>query len=304
MTLRGVDVSEYQPFYKPAAADDFVIVKATLGTYFRNPFHAAQVQRARAARAVVGHYHFLKAGNVGQQVARFLGTSEIRDGDVLVCDWESSASSAEKDAFIQEVKRRRPRNRVLLYCNLNFWTTRDRGGYAGDGLWLAAYRSSKPGVKAKLLFWQYSTSNNTLDRDYGFFESKQALIDWAAVDPVVHPPSVKPNVTESAPTPAAGKPRISLKAVVAGFRAAGSGDPVPEVKAVQKKLRVSADGYAGPKTRRAMALYQVRISADPKPTPWPDNGWDAGDGTTDGKGDADGIPGRESLSRMGFEVFP
>jgi hypothetical protein len=112
-----------------------------------------------------------------------------------------------------------------------------------------------------------------------------------------------PAVAEPVPVkPTPARVTVDLTAVQAGFRAGGAGEPSEAVKAVQKALGVTADGYAGEKTRRAMALFQVRISDDPKPAPWPDKGWDSGDGKTDSQGDADGIPGRQSLTALGFTV--
>lgn len=49
MAVKGIDVSAYQSADFPTSGLAFVIVKATEGTGYVNPRHAAQVTRARAA---------------------------------------------------------------------------------------------------------------------------------------------------------------------------------------------------------------------------------------------------------------
>lgn len=90
--------------------------------------------------------------------------------------------------------------------------------------------------------------------------------------------------------------KISLSVVQVAFNA-GPGTATHEVKLVQTALGFTGDdvdGRPGPATREKMARYQVQIADDPKPTPWPLPGYHP---------DADGIPGRQSLTALGFEVI-
>ncbi|WP_320776992.1 glycoside hydrolase family 25 protein [Streptomyces sp. CRN 30] len=181
--LRGIDVSSYQSHSYGTDGLHFVFVKATEGRSYVNPKLTAQTKTARDADCVVGFYHFLWPGNIDAQAAYFVSKAPERAGDVLACDWETTssgtrASNAEKDRFIREVKRLRPGNKCVLYCNRDFWLNVDTTSYAGDGLWIADYvGAGKPRVQAKWLFHQYT--DDPVDKNVGQFSSEAALRQWA-----------------------------------------------------------------------------------------------------------------------------
>lgn len=183
MTVKGVDVSAYQPTYD-ANGLDFVFVKATEGHTWTSPVQAKQAATARDAGVVVGFYHFLWPGDIASQAAHFVERCAGVPGDVLACDWETTsdgtaASCAEKDAFLAEVRRLRPKNRVVLYCNTDFWLHRDTSSDCGDGLWIAdVTEAGHPRVKHAWRFHQYSSAGG-LDRDVADFPSHAALRTWA-----------------------------------------------------------------------------------------------------------------------------
>jgi GH25 family lysozyme M1 (1,4-beta-N-acetylmuramidase) len=184
--LRGVDVSAYQSSSYSTEGLSFVFVKATEGRTYVNPRLAAQTKRARDAGLAVGFYHFLWPGNLTAQAEHFLAKAPDRPGDILAVDWETTgegthASNAEKDRFIRKVKELRPRNRVVLYCNRNYWLNVDDTSYAGDGLWIADYvTAGKPRIKAKWRFHQYT--DEPLDTNVANFASRAALRAWVTVD--------------------------------------------------------------------------------------------------------------------------
>ncbi|MER6611145.1 GH25 family lysozyme [Streptomyces sp. NPDC000927] len=180
--LHGVDVSAYQSSFDPDGLD-FVLIKATEGRSYVNPWLSSQVGRARDAECVVGFYHFLWPGNIEAQAEYFLSKVPEKAGDLLAVDWEengegSRPGNAEKDRFIREVKRLRPHHKVLLYCNRTFWLHHDTTSYAGDGLWIADYATAgKPRIKASWRIHQYT--DQPLDKDVAAFSSRAALRDWA-----------------------------------------------------------------------------------------------------------------------------
>lgn len=180
MTVRGIDVSSYQPTTY-STKFDFVFVKATEGTSYTNPKMRAQAQRARAAGLVVGFYHFLRPGDMKAQAAYFVEQAASVEGDPLWADWEDPrVSCADKDQFIAEVKKLRGEtHRVGLYCNVDYWRRRDTTGNAGDALWIAHYGVSagQPGVQAKWLFHQYT--DRPIDTNIGQFADRAALRAWA-----------------------------------------------------------------------------------------------------------------------------
>lgn len=201
MTIKGIDVSAYQPTYSPAGSD-FVFVKATEGRSYINPRQAEQVATARKAGVVAGLYHFLWPGNIAAQAAYFVEKCASLKGDVLAVDWETTsdgtrATCAEKDQFLREVKRLRTDHRVILYCNRDFWLNHDTTAYAGDGLWIADYvTASKPRIQADWLFHQYTST--PLDKNVGRFADRAALRAWAAGNT-----TTKPSVTKYEPFPGA-----------------------------------------------------------------------------------------------------
>ncbi|MEU6389024.1 glycoside hydrolase family 25 protein [Streptomyces sp. NPDC046939] len=182
--IRGIDVSSHQSSFSTDGVS-FVFIKATEGRSYVNPRLAAHTKRARDAGCVVGFYHFLWPGNLAAQAAYFVSKAPEKAGDILAVDWETTgngthASNAEKDTFIREVKRLRPHNRVVLYCNRNFWLNIDTTSYAGDGLWIADYVSAgKPRIQAKWRFHQYDDS--PLDKNVADFASRTALREWATL---------------------------------------------------------------------------------------------------------------------------
>ncbi|OON79625.1 GH25 family lysozyme [Streptomyces tsukubensis] len=180
--LHGIDVSAYQASFDTDGID-FVFIKATEGRSYVSPKIAEQVKLARDAKCVVGFYHFLWPGNIDAQAEYFVKKTPEKAGDLLAVDWETTgegtrASGAEKDKFIREVKKLRPDNRVLLYCNRSFWRTYDSTSYAGDGLWIADYvKAGEPRIEADWRIHQYKDS--PLDTNVADFKDAAALRKWA-----------------------------------------------------------------------------------------------------------------------------
>lgn len=181
--LRGIDVSGYQSSTYSTEGVSFVFVKATEGRTYVNPKLSAQTKRARDAGCVVGFYHFLWPGNLTAQAEYFVSKAPEKAGDILAVDWETTgdgthATNAEKDRFIRKVKELRPNNRVVLYCNRNYWLNVDTTSYAGDGLWIADYvTAGKPRIQAKWRFHQYT--DDPLDKNVAQFDALADLREWA-----------------------------------------------------------------------------------------------------------------------------
>ena len=178
MTINGVDVSSYQPDYKPGSGVAFVGVKATEGTSYVNPYHDAQVARARAKDCGIIHYHWLHHGSIKKQAKYFVQHAKIQAGDILAIDWEQAGVTvADKNAMIEAVKKLAHGYKVILYCSASWWNGSDKK--CGDGLWVAHYGVSKPGIKEKWLIHQYS--DKPIDQNRAQFASKAAMKKWAKV---------------------------------------------------------------------------------------------------------------------------
>lgn len=196
----GCDVSQFQEANWSTSVYHFVIVRTSFGLSITlDPNHDAHVKRGRNADMLVGHYHFLRPGSIQKQAENFVKNSNAKPGELLVCDWESYPpkpgatptypTNAEKDQFIKAVKKLAPQNKVLLYCNVDFWQKIDKTSYCGDGLWIAWYNSTLPPISAKWDIWQYSQSND-LDKNHGQFASIAAMKKWA--NELVHIPTPSP----------------------------------------------------------------------------------------------------------------
>jgi GH25 family lysozyme M1 (1,4-beta-N-acetylmuramidase) len=191
MAVLGVDVSNYQSATFATKGLSFAFVKATEGTSYVNPKHAAQVAHARSAGLVVGHYHFGKNGGAAE-ADYFLAHAGAHPGDILAFDWETSGvSQSERDAFIARVKAKAPGHKVVMYCNVDYWKNRDSdNGGPMDGLWIAdpGGAAGKPRIKAPWRFHQYSWAGG-IDRNVANFKNAATLRAWAHPGAIVKPPA-------------------------------------------------------------------------------------------------------------------
>ena len=104
-TVRGVDVSSWQHPYGEAidwedVAKDgytFMLVKATQGTGYQNPWLHRDIDDARAAGLLVGAYHFLEVNpEISQQA------------DVFISSWWARCSSSACGATLSRGPPSRP----------------------------------------------------------------------------------------------------------------------------------------------------------------------------------------------------
>lgn len=203
MTVNGIDVASYQPTAYDTAGLSFVFVKATEGTGYANPNHTGQVATARAHGLVTGHYHFVRPGDTAAQVAYFLANASPKPGDILALDWEDTGvSNAAKDAWIKACQKAAPGNRVLLYCNLDFWQHRDISEFCGDGLWIAdpGGAPGHPRIDHNWVLHQYSETSG-IDHNVANFADKAALQAWALKQPVPGPLDPTPPMPPMPPMP-------------------------------------------------------------------------------------------------------
>lgn len=194
MTVNGIDVASYQPTDYDTSDLGFVMVKATEATSYVNPHHAGQVATGRSHGLVIGHYHFVRPGSMTAQAAYFLEHAGAQPGDILVLDWEDSGvDCAEKDAWLRYVEEKMPHNRVVLYCNRDYWFNHDTTSYCGDGLWIAdpGAPAGHPRIQHSWIFHQYSETGG-VDHNVSNLINLAALKTWAAkgesAPPPHHPP--------------------------------------------------------------------------------------------------------------------
>jgi hypothetical protein len=180
MTIKGIDVSSYQPERYSTKGLDFVIIKITEGTSYTNPKWVAQRKTARDAGLVTGFYHFVRPGSMKKQADYFLSKIKLTPGDFLVLDWEDpGVSSDAKDEWLRYVQKQARGHKVLLYCNRDYWLNRDTSSFAADGLWVAQYngKPGKPSIEAPWLIHQYTST--PLDTNVARWPDRAAMRAWA-----------------------------------------------------------------------------------------------------------------------------
>lgn len=199
--IHGIDVSNWQPTLFPLDMPDtgqpidFVIIQVTRGLAARNEKWREQAAWARENGLAVGFYHFGISGDSKAQAARFnaeltaLNSDVLYPGETLWYDWENSAgaapTNAEKDDFIQELKRLRPNRKVGLYCNVDFWKNRDTTDYYGDALWIASWSDpvKEPNIQAPWTIHQYSDGGGKLDHNRANFGHREDMKVWGGKPP-------------------------------------------------------------------------------------------------------------------------
>ncbi|MGW0952852.1 GH25 family lysozyme [Streptomyces sp. NPDC002545] len=287
--LNAIDISSLQPHPKLDGVD-LVIIKASEGRTYANPLRRDQEKATRQAGKLVAWYHFLWPDNIQAQAEWFIKCADPKPGDVLACDWETTTSNtvpscADKDAFLAAVKKLRPKLRVILYCNLDYWKRRDTTSQCGDGLWIAdpGAAAGKPRVQHSWLIHQYGIRNHT-DVNVVNFATVQAWKDWAGVPEQEEKPSA-PRPTQPGPTQPAPKPGpYTPPAFPAGL---APGKSKPPAKPLQKALRAAgflqisdgdlSDTY-GPRTQggvgRLFAAHpQFRSKGKPNDVAIGPKGW-------------------------------
>ena len=178
----GIDIASYQhpngaaiDWATVAANRRFVIIKASEGSSYTNPYYSEDSQKARAAGMVVGAYHWLNYNSSAvPQADHFIASigGALPDGDLPpmldVEEVESSHTPAQRVAYMQgwldrveQVTGRKP----MIYSGSWYWSgyLGNPTGYAGvyPMVW-AAYVSGCPSVPDDfpgLTMWQYLGSD-------------------------------------------------------------------------------------------------------------------------------------------------
>jgi GH25 family lysozyme M1 (1,4-beta-N-acetylmuramidase) len=230
-TLKGVDISGHQPGLPIMDLDaDFVIIKASEGVDWEDPQLKSHVANARAANKLVGFYHFARPLATVQNTAQAEAQSFVniikpvlKDGDVLVLDWEAENQSnfMWAEAWLDTVKDLTGAN-PLIYMNLSTanaynWTSVS----TKYKLWLAQYPSSAKqgwgpngnhGVAKDwdVVMWQYTSTGNisgwSADLDLNIFYGNER--DWTALGATSSPIAPAPGPVTPSPVDPAEKARL------------------------------------------------------------------------------------------------
>lgn len=208
MTVRGIDVSDYQrPSQWRAMSPEFVFIKATEGCGHSDTAFAGHLQQAGELHALSGAYHFGWPINDVQAEANHFAaavSTPVADGRLrmLALDLEPypdrrnvaglSAGHIHDWAsrWLAFTRAKFPHTKIGIYADLDtighgwvpgiadfYWVAEYRGGMTYSRAEAGEWPKIGPGYPAPA-FWQFNSS--PLDMDLGRFHDAVALHHWAA----------------------------------------------------------------------------------------------------------------------------
>ncbi len=168
--VRGVDISAHNGAvdFTALRADsiDFVIIKASEGTDFKDPNFHDNYRRARAAGLAVGAYHFFRFDTPGyMQALNLLHSVRGKQLDLpLVIDIEEwgnpndrATSTISSQLRVMAGLLEQEGYKVMLYSNKDGYDRFLRAGFSGYPIWIASL-TGQPDMQ--WTFWQYTHSGS------------------------------------------------------------------------------------------------------------------------------------------------
>ena len=197
--LSFLDTSNWQGGYNPALTGaDAVIVKATEGADFVDPYCDSIVQQAVASGMPWGFYHFAGTCGAFEEASHFVHNCQgyFRKG-IPVLDWEGSQSVGWVNAFVECVH---DKTGVWPWIYANPWRFNQGGVNQNCARWVASYPDVAspawsqakgwdcPAADGNVVAWQFCSDgvvngiagNVDLDLFYGTEEQWQAYARGSA----------------------------------------------------------------------------------------------------------------------------
>ena len=222
MALQGIDISSWQTGIDLTAVPaDFVIMKATQGTYYISPDCDRQYQQARNMGRLRGVYHYAGGGDPISEADYFLAQIDgyIHDA-LLVLDWEGEDNPqfhSGNDVYwcktwLDHVYERTGVRPLLYISQSEMYRFSDIGNY---GFWIAQYADMNPtGYQDSpwnedaysCAIRQYSSSG-TLPGYSGYLDINKFYGDAGAWNAYANPTGEElPPAPAPAPTPSGNAP--------------------------------------------------------------------------------------------------
>lgn len=173
--LNGVDISKWQGGEFDVSNEDFVIVKATEGKTYTDPYFHHNIRKALSFNKLIGAYHYARPENNSpkQEAKKFVDeVGEYIGKCVLALDWEGTALQYPVTwalEWLQEVERLTG-VKPLIYCSQSVIKNLQIIADNGNGIWCAKWNTeNKPNVKpfSVLAIWQYTSTPHDKDIFYG-----------------------------------------------------------------------------------------------------------------------------------------
>lgn len=150
MALNGIDISNYQAGINLSAVPcDFVICKATEGTYYVNPDCDRAYQQAKANGKLLGVYHYANGGDAVAEADYFLNNIQGYIGEAILCldwEWQSNAlcgTGGQARTWISKWCNRiveKTGVKPLIYASASLY--KEVSGIGDYGLWIAQYANN------------------------------------------------------------------------------------------------------------------------------------------------------------------
>lgn len=136
--LNFLDTSNWQGWYSPALTGaDAVIVKATEGIDFVDPYCDTIIQQAISAGMPWGFYHFAGRGDATSEAAFYLDNCRNYFGQgIPILDWEGNQDVDWVNAFVEYVH---AQTGVWPWIYANPWRLDQGGVNTNCARWVASY---------------------------------------------------------------------------------------------------------------------------------------------------------------------
>lgn len=255
MSLKGIDISKWQSSLDLSKIDfDFVIIKATEGKSYVDPYCDKFFQKALSMNKKLGVYHFANnPSNTAEQEANwFINNTKGYIGKAIpVLDWESKDTSNVTWAleWLERVEKAYGCKPMIYMSqsvvNRHDWSKVVAGNY---GLWVAKYRDyvadynydmSNAGSKPEVKYWKFYaiwqwTSSGRLNGYNGNLDLDEFYGDESAWDAYV---GEGEGTTKPEPTPAPKPEKLSNEEVAELVKQGkyGNGE--------ERRKKLEAEGY-------------------------------------------------------------
>lgn len=146
--MNGIDISSYQGVNGldlSIVPSDFVIIKATQGSSYVNPYFERYYKQAIENNKKIGIYHYVDGSDIKSQATHFLGIIGDKYNQAILClDWEGMDNSEFDNnshciALLNEIYERIGRH-PFLYLSKSVARNQDWSSIASyTPLWVAQY---------------------------------------------------------------------------------------------------------------------------------------------------------------------
>lgn len=198
--LNFIDISSYQATLNLVAVSDSiqgVIVKATEGTNYVNPYCDRHYQQAKKCNLLRGFYHFAGADKPEAEAEYFWNNCRnyFRDG-IPILDWEGKQSVDWVNRFVRHLK---DISGVWCWIYANPWRFNQGGVEPNCARWVASYPAVShptfaqaahwdcPKADGNVVAWQFCSDgrlngyNGNLDCSL-YYGDKESWLKYAGVN--------------------------------------------------------------------------------------------------------------------------